>query len=809
MAVLMAIVILVVPCGARGKRQADLPERYQKWLEDVELILLAKEKKAFLALEKDYQRDAFIRRFWESRDPDPATPDNRFKGQYLVRLEEARERYQVNDDRRDVYVLNGQPSSIEETDCGFILWPIQIWRYGYSENTGRGFNIVFYQRGVSGPFRIWRPIEGRDVLVREVTTAGFYELVAQRCTDTVSNVERLLATVQAAEQAGETAIRDAITASNADPEWLATFRAFSTDADSEATALAPELTLEYPGRHQQRVVVRGALRIASDAAQVVDLAGRRSYNLSLIGEVLRDKELFDSFKYLFDLGEVDVSEGYLAIVFERRLRPGEYTIILKLEDLHGGAVGRIEQAFEVPALGSSTLTPAAGDTEPQSLEPSLTLVSEGRDLQRGYARFSASVEGAVAKVRFFLEDRPVLTKTRPPYSVELDLGSLPETMSVRAVALDAAGVEVASDEILLNPGEYSFGLALIEPRSGSKHSGSVEARAEVEVPKGGVLDRMEFYRDDLKVATLFQAPFKTAITLENEDLVVIRAVAYLEDGNSTEDLAILNGADFLEQVDVRMIEVFASVLGADGLPLADLEREQFRVLEGGVEQEILRFERLEDLPIYAGLLIDTSASMADRMEQVRDAAVRFFEDAIRPQDRASVVTFADRPRLATGFTGDLDQLTGALAGLQAGEGTALYDSILFALYNFRGLKGQRALLVLSDGEDRRSTSTFEQAREFALASGVTVYTVGVEAGMSRRGKAELARLAEETGGRTFLIKSPTELDSVYATIQRDLRSKYFLAYQPAPSDDRSFRTVEVRVEKPGAEVRALRGYLPR
>lgn len=811
-AILVAVVLAAAPAEARSKK-IDLKERYLKWLDNVELILLKKERKAFLALEKDYQRDAFIRKFWQSRDPDPETPDNRFKGQFLARLEEARERYKFNDDRRDVFTLNGEPSRVEETDCGLILWPLQIWRYGYSENTGGGLLLVFYQRGRSGPYRLWQPAEGYDVLVQELTTSSFGQLVRERCLEHVTDIDRLLLALRTYEQGGPVQIAAATTASNSDPEWLATFHAFSTDSDPGIKQLEVNLSLDFPGLHQQRVIVRGAVTVPGDAAQVVDLAGRRSYNFSLIGEILREDELFDSFKYLFDVPDFEIVDGQLPLLFERWLRPGSYRLIVKLEDLHGGAVGRIERPLEVPVLGSDGLVAAvedSGDRVAEAIEASIALVAEGKDLQRGYARFSASVEGTeVAKVRFFLEDRPVLTKTRPPYSVELDLGSLPETMSVRAAALDAAGREIATDEILLNPGEYSFGISLVEPRWGSRHSGSVEARVEVQTPQGSVLERVEFHRDDQKVATLFQEPFKALIPLTHEDLVVVRAVAFLDDGNSTEDLAILNGADYLERIDVRMVEVFASVLDGRGLPLTDLEREEFRILENGEEQEILRFEHLEDLPIYAGLLIDTSASMAERMTQVRDAAVRFFEEAIRPRDRASVVTFADRPRLAAGFTGDLFQLTGALAGIKAGEGTALYDSILFALYNFRGLKGQRALLILSDGEDRRSKATFDEAREFALSSGVTVYTVGVEKGMSRRGKAELARLAEETGGRAFLIDSVDELGAIYGRIQKDLRSKYFLAYQPALSEDRAFRTVEVRVASPGAEVRALRGYVPR
>ncbi len=818
------VALTAVPLAA-AKEEKRLPAEYQQWLEDVEFIILKNERKAFLALDKDHQRDSFIRRFWQSRDPDPETPDNRFKGQYLVRLQEARELYpSQRDERRKVHTFNGEPSSIEETDCGLLLWPVQLWTYGYSEHARGQLKLFFYQPGGAGPFRLWRPLEGYSVLVRFVarqntTSADFWQLMRDRCTEVRDDIERLLFEFRQFEMTGEMDIQAANDLPNLDPEWLGTFKAFSTDVEPDREQFEAGLTFEFPGLHQQRVIVRATLEVPRAKAEVVELAGRRSYNFSLTGEILRDRELFESFKYVFDVPEAEAGGAELPLVFERWLRAGSYRMVLKLEDIHGGGASRLERELTVPQpseLGgiSVALGPrpseGEGEVEAEAVPVSLQLVAEGKDLQRGYARFAARVDGrGVAKVRFYLEDRPILTKTRPPFSVELDLGQLPETMTVRAVALDASDRELATDALLLNPGEYGFSISLIEPQWGSRHSGAVAARANVETPEGSLLERVEFYRDDQRVAALFQEPFTTSIPLLHDDLVVVRVVALLEDGNMTEDVAILNGADYLEKIDVRMIEVFASVLDGRGLPLPELAREEFRILENGEEQQILRFEHLDNLPIYAGLLIDTSASMAERMEPVRDAAVRFFERAMRPQDRAAVVTFADRPRLATGFTSDLDRLTGALAGIKAGEGTALYDSILFALYNFRGLKGQRALLILSDGEDRRSKATFEEAREFALASGVTLYTIGVEKGMTRRGKAELHRLAEETGGRAFLIDTVAELEAIYKTIQTDLRSKYFLAYQPVPSDDRAFRTVEVRVARPGAEVRALRGYVPR
>ncbi len=129
----------------------DLPERYQQWMELVEPLMSKPERKDFLRLEKDYQRDAFIERFWEVRDPVPETRENEFKGRYLARRAEALELYgDVNDDRTRIYTLNGAPSSIFETDCGVYTWPLEIWRYSFAEQANRSVTAIFFQPGSAG-----------------------------------------------------------------------------------------------------------------------------------------------------------------------------------------------------------------------------------------------------------------------------------------------------------------------------------------------------------------------------------------------------------------------------------------------------------------------------------------------------------------------------------------------------------------------------------------------------------------------------------------------------------------------------------
>ena len=187
------------------------------------------------------------------------------------------------------------------------------------------------------------------------------------------------------------------------------------------------------------------------------------------------------------------------------------------------------------------------------------------------------------------------------------------------------------------------------------------------------------------------------------------------------------------------------------------------------------------MPIYAGILLDTSASMSegDRLHQAVQGAMGFFDKVITPKDRAAVITFADQPSLAVRFTNQQDVLAGGLAGVTAAGNTALYDSLIYALYYFGGVKGKKAIILLSDGKDEGSRYNFADVLEYARRSGVAIYTVGIGLSLAERAdiRLKLSRLADETGGRFFFIEKAKELDGIYDAIQKELRSQYLLAYQ--------------------------------
>ncbi len=850
---------------------AALAEKYRAWLEEVDVLISEEERATFLALEKDYQRDAFIKRFWEVRDKVPRTARNELRERFEAYVQQARGLFgDLEDGRSRVLLLNGPPDERVESGCSLLLWPVEVWFYSRGEVIQEMFAVVLYRRWGAGPFRIWNPLEGIDVLFaqsvlekRPDAGAGNGEVrpggsrapggtgsrgegngvgpgtghsleelmdISSGCGDW-DHARKIVAGI--AWVAGQglrwhmLEARLSTAPEGPGGEWVSAFNSYSTDVPEDADPLTASFEIAFPGRHQNRTVMQGLVVVPADAAGTAVLGEARSYNFLLTGEVLRDGELFDSFRYKFDLplGGLDAGAvDSIPLAFERPLRPGEYTLIVKLEDVSSGRFFREERAISVPVLepaapvaqGARTAEEtesarilAEANAALRSGETTIKIMPPVGQLQAGMQRFDTLTTGAgIARVTFALDGKPVLTKNAPPYSVELDLGAVPRTRTLAVAAHDGAGELLASDEIQLNAAGNRFRVRLAEPQQGKRYASSLLANAEVEAPTGETVERVELYLNETRVATLYQPPYVHPIVLPGgEPLAYVRAVAYLADGNSTESVVFVNAPEYLEQVDVDLVELYTTVLDRQGHPVtAGLEARDFAVSEDGARQQILRFERVTDLPIHAAVALDISASMEKSLEQAQGAALRFLQGTVRPKDRAAVITFNDHPTLAVRFTRDVTALAGGLAGLKAERGTALYDSLVFSFYTFNGLKGRRAILLLSDGRDEGSRFTYDEALEFARRSGVAVYAIGLGEDVEKR---KLAVIAEETGGRAYFPKDAGELAGIYAAIEEELRSQYLIAYQSATTrKDRGFRLVDLKVNRPGLEAKTIRGYYP-
>ena len=832
--------------------EALLP-RYQRWLESVALLITDTEREVFLAIEENYQRDHFIRRFWKVRDPFTRTPRNEFQGLWEERTEAARQAFEdLTGERAKMMLFFGPPTRRTHYNCTEVLRPLEIWEYEEGTERIRGyFTLVFFglQTRGRGLHRQWLPEQGLPRLLGTGLVSGtagdgaIARAISQRCT----RGDDILSALAQSLDISRLERKSLLLPEPPNDEWVRNFSARSTNLAEGAELLSGELAVTFPGRHQSRTVVQGMVAIPKSEVVPVEIGTHRSLNLLIDGEILRKGELFDRFRYRFDF-PADLPSEEIPVVVQRYLRPGTYELIVKVEDVNSRRAYREQRTLEVPrvnkvqharppvstttAAANSEIDPTAAPTRrpPQFLsridsrlaEANATISTGDHALKIlplpevmtiGKVRVGARVRGeGIASVAFELNGRSVMRKRKPPFSVELDLGEKPRFHQLRATALDAEGNQLATDEITINSGPHRFSVRLIEPQSGRPYRQSVRAHAEVEIPEGERLERLEFFLNETLVATLYQPPFEQPILFnDNEQVSYVRAVAHLVDGATSEDVQFINAPDYIDEVEIQFVELFTTVTNRKGDPVEDLKMEDFTVVEDGKKQEVRRFENVRDLPLRTGLVLDTSLSMTYSLPEVKEAAYRFFETVLTPRDRAALFTFNDEPRMVVRFTNNQEILAGGLAELDAEGETALYDSIIFSLYYFGGLKGKRAILVLTDGEDSTSTYSFEDALEFARRTGVAIYIIGLDLQSQKSDiRIKMSRLANESGGGIYLIDRAEDLRKVYAEIQEELRSQYLIAYQSSAPDsgDAGFREVEIKMHRKGVEAKTIRGYYP-
>ncbi len=269
---------------------------------------------------------------------------------------------------------------------------------------------------------------------------------------------------------------------------------------------------------------------------------------------------------------------------------------------------------------------------------------------------------------------------------------------------------------------------------------------------------------------------------------------------------------------VDIVSLTVTVTQPDGRYVTGLDAGNFEVYEDGVRQDIEFFNR-SNLPVALALLLDTSASMEDRMRTAQEAAVGFAR-RLRPQDLAELIDFDSRVEVTQSFTNDSAALETAIRKTSAGGSTSLYNAVYIALKELKKVRARteaevrrQAIVVLSDGEDTSSLVTYDQMLDLAKRSETAIYTIGLRTPEDAQTKgfkeAEfvLRDLAQQTGGRVFFPSKVEDLASVYSQIAEELASQYLVGYiSKNAKRDGAWRRVVVRVDRAGAAARTKQGY---
>jgi VWFA-related protein len=227
-----------------------------------------------------------------------------------------------------------------------------------------------------------------------------------------------------------------------------------------------------------------------------------------------------------------------------------------------------------------------------------------------------------------------------------------------------------------------------------------------------------------------------------------------------------------------------------------LGKENFKVFEDGREQEISAFSS-ESVPISAGIVVDASGSMRDKLDQSRLVAAQFL-NAASPQDEFFLVKFNSSAELAAGFTNDAGQIQNQLSLVEARGGTALREAIYRAIEEMKNARNpSRVLLVISDGDDNSSSLTQEDLRNAARTANLQIYAITFAAPVDAagRGRAFLREIAEQSGGQQFMVDGLATLPGAAASVA--VRNVYVLGYKSTnTARDGKFRGLRVEAAPP-------------
>jgi Ca-activated chloride channel homolog len=318
-------------------------------------------------------------------------------------------------------------------------------------------------------------------------------------------------------------------------------------------------------------------------------------------------------------------------------------------------------------------------------------------------------------------------------------------------------------------------------------------------------------------------------------LVGVRTAASAQSTAPQED------SEFSLKVNVDLVLLNLTVIDENGRSVTGLRQDDFSLYENGTLQTITEFLPTE-APFNLALVLDTSNSVRPSLHLIKKAGVEFAQQ-LRTKDRIGIEVFNSSVTQLQGFTSDRKQLTRTLNSLTVSNfgGSKVYDAIAQAVYRLRELSaGRSAIVILSDGMENASRIKFDGLRLLMAQSDAVLYPVTIlnrqrqqdqlEAYIRSRPESDpyvanaraslavlseiyqlqtvrLSSLAQETGGKVFVVANLSDLAGEYAKIAEQLRNTYSVAYYSTNSGrDGSLRSVRIEVKNPKYQVRGRSTY---
>ena len=807
-AVLLCLVALSAtaqspPGRPTGPRLTDF---WVRWGADLAPLMSDEERSSFFDLQGNVERQSFARAFWRSRGEDAAERWSR-------NSEDARLLLLESSYRRAALLL-GKPSRTEAFPrCGGLR-RLEVWFWDPPALASQGASepaataILVFVRSTSfdkRSVRTWSPGELEGLTYAPRTQPDLDSVLTYASSSPCfepGQIDRLREVLVEALSFED--LQQQLPWPTPVNGWLEDWRRSSADGDAEAWPDA-RLEISFPCGFNDQTIVSG--RIVIRAGRLHQLGpGKLFDRVTITGDVYRGSYLADSFQIVHHVAGAHAGPT-VPLEFYRRLRPADYTLDLRAVDRRGLALMAVRTELQVPAAAAPAPAPAGRArgyshlTRPDVIAlttfPGVELLPASAH-GGGKMRLHASTTGGpIDAVEFRLDGSAIVVDDDPPYSAFIDSGAGSRRL-VEAIALDPEGRPLAHNRRRLEPEERAFYASFAEPAGD-------HVPVAVGLPLGAVIDRVECLHGRLSTVTLTAPPWQCPLPerfAARVDYLTVRAT--LAGGDTAEDVMFLGPS--VEKIDVRLAELYLSVIDSQGRPATDLGQADFRLGDGRGELRLESVESLANLPLNVSLLMDISSSMGREVRVVAESAQRFFDKILQPGDLAALQAFNHDLHHLAPFTEDAERLRHASAGLRSGGSTRLHDAIIHALFQFSGLGRRRALIVLSDGEDVGSDYPFEQVRDEAVRAGVVAYPVFLGTA-DETTRDNLQQLAAETGGRWFSVSTAAQLDGVLRQIANELRAQYLLVFRPrGAARDLAFRQIEVEVLRPGLEARDVHGH---
>ncbi len=258
-------------------------------------------------------------------------------------------------------------------------------------------------------------------------------------------------------------------------------------------------------------------------------------------------------------------------------------------------------------------------------------------------------------------------------------------------------------------------------------------------------------------------------------------------------------------VDVKLVNVFATVLDASGAPARTLNQDNFALYEDGVPQKIAVFNRESQLPLSIVMAIDASLSTKKDLKLELISARRFAHEILRPQDSMSLYQFSETVEELVPFTSDVKRIDMGIDRVHVRSATAMYDAIYLGAEALYKRQGRKVMVIITDGGDTMSSTSYQEALRAAQQSESTVYSIIVvpieaSAGRDLGGEHALIQMSNDTGGKYYYADTLPRLERAFQEISDELRTQYLLAYYPVRRiADSDFRKIKIELKGPNTE----------